>query len=107
MKVEQNNLFVGNVSFDLDQEKLTALFEGIEGVEVLEASLIVNRETGGHRGFGFVKVKTDEMAQIAIDALNGKEVEGRNIVVNIAKPREDRPRTGGNDRGGYSAGRRY
>jgi RNA recognition motif-containing protein len=107
MKVEENNLFVGNISFDIDQDKLRSIFEGVEGVEVLEVSLIMNRETNTPRGFGFVTVKTDDMAQTCINELNGKEIEGRNIVVNIAKPREERPRTGGNDRGGFSGGRRY
>ncbi|MEI6498889.1 MAG: RNA-binding protein [bacterium] len=106
MQVEQNNLFVGNISFDIDQDKLRSIFEEIEGVEVLEASLIMNRETNSPRGFGFVKVKTDEMAEKCVNELNGKEILGRNIVVNIAKPREERPRTGGGQ-GGYSGGRRY
>ena len=107
MEIEKNKLFVGNLSFDIDQEKLSALFEEIDGVEVLEANLILDRETRRPRGFGFVKVKTDEMADKAVNELNGREVEGRKIVVSIAKPQENRERSGGNSGGGYSRDRRY
>ena len=106
MKSEKNKLFVGNLSFDIDQDKLTSIFEEIEGVEVSEANLIMNRETNQPRGFGFVTVKTDEMAQKAIDELNGKEILGREIIVNIAKPQEKRERPSGGQ-GGYSRDRRY
>ncbi|MFA6963890.1 MAG: RNA-binding protein [Patescibacteria group bacterium] len=105
MESEKNKLFVGNLSFDIDQEQLASLFAEIDGVEVVEATIIMDRETNRPRGFGFVKVATDEMAEKAVAALDGKEVAGRKIVVNIAKPREERPRTGG--QGGYSRDRRY
>lgn len=103
MQNEENKMFVGNLSFDIDQEALTQLFADVEGVEVLEANLIMDRETNRPRGFGFVTVKTPEMAQIAIAALNDTEVLGRKIVVNVAKPQEKRERPSG----GYSNNRRY
>ncbi|MCX6808573.1 MAG: RNA-binding protein [Candidatus Berkelbacteria bacterium] len=104
MESEKNKLFVGNLSFSIDQERLSSIFSEVEGIEVVEAALILDRETKRPRGFGFVTVKTEEMAQKAVDALNGKEIEGREIVVNIAKPREDRPAGG---QGGYNRDRRY
>jgi RNA recognition motif-containing protein len=103
MQNEENKMFVGNLSFDIDQEALTQLFAEVDGVEVLEANLIMDRETNRPRGFGFVTVKTPEMAQIAITALNDTEVLGRKIVVNVAKPQEKRERPSG----GYSNNRRY
>lgn len=106
MEIEKNKLFVGNLSFDIDQEKFMSLFDEVEGVEVLEANLILDRETRRPRGFGFIKVKTDEMAEIAVKEMNGKEVEGRAIVVSIAKPQENRERSGGQG-GGFSRDRRY
>ena len=107
MKSEENKLFVGNLSFDIDQDKLSEVFEGVEGVEVVEVNLITDRETGRPRGFGFVTVKTEEMAQKVITELNGKEIEGREIVVNIAKPQEKRERPSGGQGGGYNRDRRY
>lgn len=105
MESEKNKLFVGNLSFDIDQEKLQAMFEEIEGVEVVDAAIIMDRETNRPRGFGFVTVKSEEMAQKAVTELDGKEVEGRKIVVNVAKPKERRD--GGGQGGGYSRDRRY
>jgi RNA recognition motif-containing protein len=102
MQNEENKLFVGNLSFDVDQDALTELFAGVDGVEVLETNLIMDRETGRPRGFGFVIVKTAEMAQKAIAELNDTEVLGRKIVVNVAKPQEKRERPSG----GYSNNRR-
>lgn len=105
MEIEKNKLFVGNLSFDIvDQDQLASIFAEVEGIEVVEANLIMNRETNTPRGFGFVTVKTEEMAEKAVNELNGKEVAGRKIVVNVAKPKEDKPRE---DRGGYNRDRRY
>ncbi|MFA5927246.1 MAG: RNA-binding protein [Patescibacteria group bacterium] len=104
MESEKNKLFVGNLSFGIDQDQLRSLFEAIEGVVVVDAALILDRETQRPRGFGFVTVETEEMAQKAVAELDGKEVDGRKIVVNVAKPKERSEGSGG---GGYSRDRRY
>jgi RNA recognition motif-containing protein len=90
MESEKSKLFVGNLSFDIDQARLQEIFESVEGIKVVEAVIITDRETNRPRGFGFVKVETDEMADLAVKELNDKEFDGRKIVVNIAKPRENR-----------------
>src|ERR1700745_2840530 len=86
-------LFVGNLSFDLTENDLQDAFAA-HGT-VIEANLMMDRATGRPRGFGFVTMSTPEEAQKAIDALNGKELAGRALTVNIARPREDRPPGGG------------
>ena len=102
MQEENNKLFVGNLSFEVKEDQLADLFASIEGVEVVSAKVITDRETGRPRGFGFVEVKTSEMAQKAITEMNGKEVDGRNLVVNISRPMSsDR----GGSRGGYQGNR--
>jgi len=105
---EQNKLFVSNLAYTIDDDMLLSIFSGIEGVEVVEAKVIVDKFNGGRsKGFGFVTLATPEMAQIAIDATNNKEVEGRQIFVNIARPQEKR--TDRNDRssfGGNGGGQR-
>ncbi len=95
-------LFVGNLSFNTTQDQLQDLF-AVHGT-VLEANVIVDKFTGRPRGFGFVTMETKEGADKAIQALNGKEIDGRALTVNEARPREERPRTGG---GGYGARREY
>jgi RNA recognition motif-containing protein len=77
---------------------------------VQSAQVIMDRESGRSKGFGFVEMGSDQEAQAAIKALNGKDVDGRALTVNEAKPREDRGgRSGGGGRGGYGGGggRRY
>jgi RNA recognition motif-containing protein len=80
---------------------------------VTSAKVITDRETGRPRGFGFVEMGSDQEAQAAISALNGKEVSGRTLTVNEAKPREDRGgggrggRSGGGRDRGYGGGKRY
>ena len=92
-------LFVGKLSFDTTNESLQELFT--QYGEVVSAQVIVDRETNRSKGFGFVEMENQASAQAAINALDGKEFEGRVIAVNVAKPREDRPRDGGNGfRGG-------
>ena len=86
-------LFVGNLSYNLTENDLQDAFAA-HGT-VLEANLMMDRATGRPRGFGFVTMSTPEEAQKAIDALNGKELGGRALTVNIARPREDRPPGGG------------
>ncbi len=90
-------LFVGNLSFNATQEQIQGLF-GTHGT-VLEVDVIKDKFTNRPRGFGFVTMETQEAAEAAIKALNGKELEGRALTVNIARPREERgPRPGGGDR---------
>jgi cold-inducible RNA-binding protein len=98
------NLYVGNLSYDATDSDLQKMFE--EFGTVGTAKVIKDRETGRPRGFGFVEMLSDQEAQAAISALNGKEVGGRALTVNEAKPREDRV-GGGRNRGGYGGGKRY
>src|SRR5437763_555560 len=103
-------LFVGNLSFDLTENDLQDAF-ATHGT-VVETNLIMDRATGRPRGFGFVTMSTPEEAQKAIDALNGSELSGRALTVNLARPREERPGGGGGGgggggrRGGYGGGGR-
>ena len=93
-------LFVGNLSFNITENDLQDAFAA-HGT-VVEANLMMDRATGRPRGFAFVTMSTPEEAQKAIDALNGKELGGRALTVNIARPREERPGGGGGGgRGGY------
>src|SRR4051795_4025226 len=94
-----NKLFVGNLSFNTTENDLQDAFAA-HGT-VVEANLMMDRATGRPRGFGFVTMSTEEEAQKAIEALNGATVDGRNLTVNIARPREER--SGG---GGGGGGRR-
>ena len=87
-------LFVGNLSFNATQEQLQGLF-GAHGA-VLEVDIVKDRFSNRPRGFGFVTMETQEGADAAIKAINGKDLEGRALTVNIARPREERaPRAGG------------
>ena len=96
-------LYVGNLSFNTTTQDLETMFG--ESGTVQSANLIEDRETGRSRGFGFVEMSTAEEAQSAIASLNGKEVDGRALTVNEAKPREDRGGSGGGGgRGGNRGG---
>jgi cold-inducible RNA-binding protein len=86
-------LFVGNLSFNITENDLQDAFAA-HGT-VVEANLMMDRATGRPRGFAFVTMSTPEEAQKAIEALNGKELGGRALTVNIARPREERPPGGG------------
>ena len=101
-------LFVGNLSFNITENELQDAFAA-HGT-VLEANLMMDRATGRPRGFAFVTMSTPEEAQKAIQAMNGKELQGRALTVNIARPREERPPGGGGGRrdfgGGGGGGRR-
>ena len=88
-----NKLFVGNLSFDITENDLQDTFAS-HGT-VLEANLMMDRMSGRPRGFGFVTMSTEQEAQAAISALNGTAVKGRNLTVNVAKPREERAGGGG------------
>ncbi len=97
------NIFVGNLSYRTDEQVLRQLFEAYG--EVSSATVAQDRETGRSRGFGFVEMPDGTAATAAIEQLNGREVEGRTLAVNEARPREDRPRReGGGGGGGYSGG---
>ena len=80
-----SNLYVGNLSFQTSTSQLEGLFA--EFGEVTSAQVITDRETGQSRGFGFVEMKTSDQANSAISGLNGKEIGGRQLTVNVAKPR--------------------
>jgi RNA recognition motif-containing protein len=97
-----NKLFVGNLSFNATENNLTDAFAA-HGT-VVEANLMMDRVTGKSRGFAFVTMSTPAEAQKAIDALNGKDLDGRALTVNIAKPREERS---GGSRGGGGGRREY
>ena len=91
-----SNLYVGNLPFEVSEEELRELFEA-QGA-VVSAKVITDRETGRPRGFGFVEMEQDEDAQKAIQNLDGQDFKGRNLKVNIAKPRESRGGGGGGGR---------
>jgi len=93
-------LFVGKLSYSTTDDSLNAAFAAFG--TVTSAQVIIDRGTNQSKGFGFVEMDDDAAAQAAIKGLDGKEIDGRMVVVNVAKPREDRPRDGGNDfRGGF------
>ena len=91
------NLYVGNLSFSVTSDKLREAFE--EFGTVTSASVVTDRDTGRSRGFGFVEM--DNGAEAAIDGLNGKDLDGRALTVNEAKPRAERSSRGGGRRDRY------
>lgn len=98
-------LYVGNLSYDTSDSKLQEMFEEYGSVQ--SAQVIMDRDTGRSKGFGFVEMGSDEEARAAINGLNGKEVGGRALTVNEARPREERGggrSGGGGGRGGYGGG---
>ncbi len=99
-----NKLFVGNLSFKVTENDLQDAFAAFG--TVLEANLMMDRATGRPRGFGFVTMSTPDEAQKAIEGMNGKPLDGRNLTVNIARPREERPVGGGGGRREYGDGSR-
>jgi cold-inducible RNA-binding protein len=105
-------LYVGNLTYGVNSSDLEKMFEPYGTVQ--SAQVITDRDTGRSKGFGFVEMGSDQEAQAAIAALSGKEVDGRQLTVNEARPREDRGGGGGRGgygggggRGGYGGGRRY
>jgi cold-inducible RNA-binding protein len=119
-------LFVGNIAWGTSEETLRSMFEKYQSVRSVK--IATDRETGRSRGFGFVEIEDDSEARDAIETLNGQELDGKQLTVNEARPREDRPRSPrgfgggggygdrsrdrGGDRGGrggrgYSGGGRY
>src|SRR5437763_9331436 len=95
-------LFVGNLSFNVTQNQLQDLFAAHGNV--IEADVILDKFSRRPRGFGFITMETKEAADAAVQALNGKSIDGRALTVNEARPREDRPRTGGGGGGGGGGG---
>jgi RNA recognition motif-containing protein len=95
-------LYVGNLNFAMGNQDLEEMFSAYG--QVNSAAVIMDRDTGRSKGFGFVEMANDDEAAAAISALNGKEMNGRALTVNEARPREEgsRPRTGGG--GGYGGG---
>ena len=103
-RVSQMKIYVGNLSFQTSEAELNSTFS--EFGEVQSANLIMDRETGRPRGFGFIEMGDDE-GRRAIEELNGKDLDGRPLTVNEAKPRESRGGGGGGGgggRGGYGGG---
>ena len=96
-------LYVGNLAFQTTSQELQELFATAGTVE--SASVVEDRDTGRSRGFAFVEMSTKEEAAAAIDQFNGKEVGGRALKVNEAKPRENRSGGGGGGRGGFGGNR--
>ncbi len=96
-------LYVGNLAYGLADGDLQRLFEAHGTVQ--SAQVIMDRDTGRSKGFGFVEMGSDQEAQAAITALNGAEVEGRNLTVNEARPKPDGGGGGGRTGGGGGGGR--
>ena len=99
-----NRLYVGNLSWDTNEDSLRTAFSQ-DDRDVKDVQILTDRDTGRSRGFGFVEMGSDEDAQAAITALDGADVDGRNIKVNEARERQ--PRTGGGDGGGGGGGGGY
>lgn len=104
------NIYVGNLSRDVSESELREVFAAYG--DVSSAAIIKDKFTGDSRGFGFVEMPNKDEAEKAVSSLNGKDMKGRNITVNEARPRTDRPRGGGGfgggrggDRGGFGGGR--
>ncbi len=93
----ESKVYVGNLPFGVNAEQLRTLFEE-GGHEVLEVKIVMDRDTGRPRGFAFVNMASQEDAQAVINSLNGRDIEGRALTVNMAKERE--PRRGGFGGGG-------
>jgi RNA recognition motif-containing protein len=96
------NIYVGNIPRGVTENELRELFQAFG--EISSASVIKDKFSGESRGFGFVEMPNKEEGQKALSALNGKDFKGRPLTVNEARPRTDKPRTGGFGGGG---GRRY
>ena len=95
-------LYVGNLSFNTSTDELEKIFGEIGAVQ--STNVIEDRETGRSRGFAFVEMSSSEEAEKAISTLNGKEIDGREMIVNEAKPRENSGGGGGGGRGGNRGG---
>ena len=105
--MQNNKLFVGGLAWATNDQTLGDAFA--QAGQVLSSRVVTDRMTGRSRGFGFVEMGSDEEAQKAIQMWNEQDLDGRKIIVNVAKPMEDRPQGGGGyqggNRGGFSGGR--
>ena len=101
------NIFVGNLSFGATEDAVRSMFEAYGTVD--RVSVVTDRETGRARGFGFVEMSADDEAERAIAALNGRELDGRSLNINEARPKEDRGGGGGyrGNGGGQRQNRRW
>ena len=97
-------IYVGNLPYSVTDASLESNFA--EFGRVASAKVMIDRETGRSKGFGFVEMASAEVAQAAIEGLNGTSVDGRSIVVNLARPREEGRGSGGYSAAGYSAAKR-
>jgi len=97
------NIFVAKLSYAITSEDLNELFS--EYGTVTSANVVMDRETGRSKGFGFVEMEDDEAGQKAIKELDGGQYDGRTIAVSVARPREERPASNNRSRGGYNGGR--
>ena len=99
------NIYVGNLSFNATEDQVRSLFETYGAVD--KVNIITDRDTGQPRGFAFVEMPDGDAADKAIEALNGTALGGRNLNINEARPKVERPRGGGGGggRGGYGGGR--
>jgi RNA recognition motif-containing protein len=95
-------IYVGGISYNTDSDGLRRAFE--QYGQVSEASIVEDKYSGQSKGFGFVEMPNDEEANNAIQRLNGYNLDGRNLTVNEARPREERSGGGGGGRGGYGGG---
>jgi cold-inducible RNA-binding protein len=95
-------IYVGNLSYEVTDDKLNAMFTKFGAVD--SATIIIDRDTGRSKGFGFVEMTDLKQAQAALAGLNETELDGRSITVNEARPREPRRDSGGGGRGGYGGG---
>lgn len=117
-------LFIGNIAYATTEQSLRAFFE--EFGPLRSVTIVMDRETGRSRGFGFIEIDDEAQARAAIESRNGATLDGKELVVNEARPKEERPRSdrgfgggsrsgggrssfggGGRSRGGYSGGGRY
>jgi cold-inducible RNA-binding protein len=103
-KEESMNIYVGNLAFGVSDDELRREFEAFG--QVSSVNIIKDRYSGESKGFGFVEMSTDSEAEAAIAALNGKELKGRTITVNVARPRTDGRRGGGGGGGERKGGGR-
>jgi RNA recognition motif-containing protein len=97
-------LYVGNLSYEVDSSALAGMFTEFGTVQ--SAQVVMDRDTGRSKGFGFVEMGNDQEAQAAIAGMNGKQMGGRSLTVNEARPKEDRGGGGGRSGGGYGGGGR-
>jgi len=102
----ETKLYVGNLPYTTSEDELQAMFAGAGPIK--SVTVVRDRDTGRSRGFAFVEMETQADAQKAISMMNGKDLEGRPLTVNLARPREDRPggRSGGRGRPGSRSGPR-